>query len=243
MAARALLDADVPPDAAPSAASRARGAAWYLLHLLTGGVATFAVLGAVPLGVALLVWQVDRGELLRAPLGALADLHPVLAVPLALVLVVVPAYVVAGLRALLRRAAEVLLGPSAAERIAALEARQRRARRPQPPRPRAARHRRPRPDRHHLAGRRRGAGLRPRPRLRPRRPGRHRGDRPGRRRRPRPRPRPAARRRRRGGPGRRRPRPDARRRAGPGRRGAPGGRGGDRSSCRQPTALAALAPR
>ncbi|GAA1628134.1 sensor histidine kinase [Georgenia ruanii] len=124
-AARALLDADVPPEAAPSPGSRARGAVWYLLHLATGGIATFAVLSAVPLGVALLVWQVDRGELLRAPLGALAELHPGLAVPLALVLVAVPAYVVAGLRALLRRAARALLGPSAAERIAALEARQR----------------------------------------------------------------------------------------------------------------------
>lgn len=125
-AARALLDADIPPESAPSRSARMRGAAWYLLHLVTGGIATFALLGAVPLGVALLVWQVDRSELLRAPLGVLAELNPVLAVPLALVLVVVPAYVVAGLRALLRRAAGALLGPSAAERIAALEAGQRR---------------------------------------------------------------------------------------------------------------------
>ncbi|KAE8762692.1 sensor histidine kinase, partial [Georgenia thermotolerans] len=125
-AARALLDADVPPEPAPSPNARARGAAWYLLHLATGGIATFAVLGAVPMGVALLVWQLDRGELLRAPLGILAGLPPVLAVPVALVLVTVPAYVVAGLRAVLRRAATTLLGPSAAERIAALEASQRR---------------------------------------------------------------------------------------------------------------------
>ena len=125
-AARSLLDAEVPPSRdRPSAASRARGALWYLTHLAAGGAATLALLTAVPVAVVLLVWQVDRAPVLRTAVGSLTDLPVLPAVLVALLLLAAPGVAVVVLRAVLRRLAPVLLGPSAAERIAELEAQQR----------------------------------------------------------------------------------------------------------------------
>lgn len=120
-AARTLLDVDLPQEPGRGAGATARGALWFLLHLVTGGVAAFSLLVAVPLAVSLLAWHLGATRLDGA-LGPLIDVPAALAVVLALLLVLVPPYVMWGLRALLRACAAALLGPSAEERIVRLEA-------------------------------------------------------------------------------------------------------------------------
>lgn len=105
-AARWLLDVDLPdplPDAGPEGReTRLRGALWFTLHLAIGGLVTSGVLIAVPI-------------------AASVETQPLIAA-LGVVLVVALMYAVAGLGALASVMAPVLLGPSATERIAALEA-------------------------------------------------------------------------------------------------------------------------
>ncbi|WP_324649310.1 sensor histidine kinase [Georgenia sp. H159] len=120
-AARTLLDVDLPQDPGRGVGATARGAAWFVLHLAAGTVATLALLVAIPLAVSLVAWHLGATRLDGA-LGPLIDVPAVLAVVLAALLVLVPPYVMWGLRALLRACAAPLLGPSPRERIARLEA-------------------------------------------------------------------------------------------------------------------------
>ena len=108
-AARGLLDVDVPdpPDRIEREA-RLRAALWFGVHLGVGGVVGSALFAVLPAGVVLVSasggWEAGWLTLLGA----------------ALLLGTV--YAVAGLGALAAVMAPVLLGPSGAERIAALEA-------------------------------------------------------------------------------------------------------------------------
>ncbi len=120
-AARTLLDVDLEPDPGSGPGATARGAVWFVLHLLTGALAALLLLVAVPLSVSLVARQLGARRL-EDQLGVLADLPAALAVVLALVLLLVPPYAMWALRALLRAAAPRLLGPSAQVRIARLEA-------------------------------------------------------------------------------------------------------------------------
>ncbi|UNX55703.1 histidine kinase [Georgenia sp. TF02-10] len=120
-AARALLDADLPEESPPP--GRARGAAWYLVHLLAGTAATLALLTAVPVAVALVLHAAGPGAGLEATLGPLTGLPATPAVALAAVLLLVPPVVIALLGEGLRRLAPRLLGPSAAAVAAATIAR------------------------------------------------------------------------------------------------------------------------
>ncbi|MEV6968755.1 histidine kinase [Hamadaea sp. NPDC051192] len=109
-AARTLLDVDLPdplPDARLDPQTRLRAALWYFLHVGGG-----AVLGA--------------GLVIVLPAGPVLAVSYNAAVGLAITAaeVTVAAYAVAGLGALGRLMAPVLLGPSAVERIRALEERQ-----------------------------------------------------------------------------------------------------------------------
>ncbi|GAA4892027.1 signal transduction histidine kinase [Stackebrandtia albiflava] len=107
-------------------ADRSRQAGWLLIHLGVGGVLSGVTLALVPFLalVALLPVLPDRG----LASGVLAGLEwqawwgPIIAPVAAAGLV----YVVAGTGTVLRRAAERMLGPSAADRLAASRARERR---------------------------------------------------------------------------------------------------------------------
>jgi signal transduction histidine kinase len=117
-AARALLGVDLPDHdrgRPPAVETRLRTALWFGLHLFFGALVGTAVLIAVP--VALLTFT-ERLGLTRGglPLGILAGIG----------LLAGTIYGTAGLGALAASMAPVLLGPAAAERIAALEARERR---------------------------------------------------------------------------------------------------------------------
>ncbi|SEF15039.1 sensor histidine kinase [Jiangella alba] len=123
-ATRGLLDVDLPdPAADPPWESRLFGAGWYVLHLLSGGVAMAAVLFSAPTAVLLVVrgLGLDDGAGI-AGLALLDDVGGVWAVLAGLGLVVATAYLVAGLGALLAWFAPLLLGPSPAELRLAMEA-------------------------------------------------------------------------------------------------------------------------
>ncbi|WP_250035356.1 sensor histidine kinase [Paractinoplanes maris] len=114
-AARALLGVDLPAHdrRRPMAReTRMRAALWFGLHLLTGAVVGTGVLLAVPLAVLSI-------------LGQERLLGPVPGVAVGLALIVVTLYATAGLGSLAATMAPVLLGPSAAERVAHLEAQER----------------------------------------------------------------------------------------------------------------------
>ncbi|SBT54820.1 sensor histidine kinase [Micromonospora narathiwatensis] len=126
-AARALLAVDLPEPAAGhriDRETRLRAALWIALHLLTGGLVLFAAISALPMALVFLAGPVGLdpaanhgngfGPLIGNPLGATLTGVAVL---------VGLGYAVAGLGALAASMAPVLLGPSQAERIAALEAR------------------------------------------------------------------------------------------------------------------------
>lgn len=123
-AARTLLDVDLPHDPGRGRGPTLRGAVWFMLHLVVGAVGTLSLLVAVPLSVSLVAWHLG-GTVLDAALGPLVELPVGLAVVLAVLLLVLPPYVMWGLRAGLRAWAPVLLGPSAPDRIARLEAEKR----------------------------------------------------------------------------------------------------------------------
>jgi signal transduction histidine kinase len=129
-AARSLLGADLPqhPSGTPLAReSRLRAALWFATHLAVGGVVALALLVAVPLAL------IAFSERLGLTRGALAgfDLGPLGATDLwawtlaGVLLLVATVYATAGLGALAATMAPVLLGPSPAERLAAVEARER----------------------------------------------------------------------------------------------------------------------
>ena len=130
VAARALLGADLPvPARGPLALeTRLRSALWFGLHLISGGLIGVVALILVP--VALLALT-ERLGLTRGALEGL-DLGPLGATDLwawavtGVGLLVGSVAGAAGLGALAATMAPVLLGPSPAERAAALRARERR---------------------------------------------------------------------------------------------------------------------
>ncbi|MGC0143512.1 sensor histidine kinase [Pseudactinotalea sp. Z1732] len=120
-AARTLLDTDIADTPGRGRGAVARGFVWFLLHLATGALAALSLLTAIPFAVSLIAWHLGSSAL-QGALGPLADLPALLAVVLAVVFLLVPPYLIWTLRALLRTSAPVLLGPSAQDRIARLEA-------------------------------------------------------------------------------------------------------------------------
>jgi len=126
-AARALLGADLPDHdrgRPPAVETRLRTALWFGLHLLFGALIGTAVLVAVPL--ALLAFT-ERLGLTRGALAGLAGASSLWWwTPAGIGLLVGTIYATAGLGALAASMAPVLLGPAPAERIALLEARERR---------------------------------------------------------------------------------------------------------------------
>ncbi|WP_234995660.1 sensor histidine kinase [Streptoalloteichus hindustanus] len=124
-AARALLDAGVPPHVgAPlSWSARWRAAAWFVLHMAVGALLTLLLLMALPIGVTLLVGPfflsggMELGCVRFPTNGTLAAAW----VPLVgLAVIVGTFYLGAATGALLGRCAPAFLGPSAAERLAEL---------------------------------------------------------------------------------------------------------------------------
>ncbi|GAA1981339.1 histidine kinase [Isoptericola halotolerans] len=131
LAVRTFLDVDAvdlpEPSGRPSPATRWRGAAWYVLHLVLGAAVTVGLLLAVPLATQLVLSAVgvDR-DFLRVTVPMISD-SPVAWVALAVVLLLALPYLVALARRVLRQAAVPLLGPDQSARIAELEADARRA--------------------------------------------------------------------------------------------------------------------
>ncbi|HEX5995748.1 MAG TPA: histidine kinase [Jiangellales bacterium] len=125
-AARTLLGADLPDpvDDPPALETRLRSALWFGVHLAIGGTVTFGLLLAFPMAIAFIAAQFGLGAEALAELefGPLGEDDTVWWSLIGLVLLVGLAYAVAGLGRLAVIMAPVLLGPSPAERIAALEA-------------------------------------------------------------------------------------------------------------------------
>lgn len=125
-AARTLLGVDLPDpvDDPPALETRLRGALWFGVHLGIGGAVTFALLLAFPMAIAFIAAQFGLGAEALAGLefGPLDEDDTVWWSLIGLAVLVGLAYAVAGLGRLAVIMAPVLLGPSPAERIAALEA-------------------------------------------------------------------------------------------------------------------------
>jgi signal transduction histidine kinase len=126
VAARALLGVDLPDPAAerPALETRLRTALWFVTHLVSGGVVGLALLTALPMGLAFIARQlgIETGTVADLRLGPLDARDSGWLSLIGLALLVALGYAVAGLGALAATMAPVLLGPSPAERIAALEA-------------------------------------------------------------------------------------------------------------------------
>jgi signal transduction histidine kinase len=126
-AARALLGVDLPdPPPGPVAAeTRVRGALWYATHLVSGGLVAGGLLVAVPMALVFVAgwFGVRTGGTDGLRIGPLDESDTGWLTVVGLALLVALVYAVAGLGALAALMAPVLLGPSTAERIAALEAR------------------------------------------------------------------------------------------------------------------------
>jgi signal transduction histidine kinase len=115
VAARALLGVDLPDPVAdpPALEARLRSALWFATHLVAGGAVGFALLVTLPMALVFIAgFEVE----------ALPEVAPIWLSLLGVALLVALVYAVAGLGALAAMMAPVLLGPSPAERIAALEA-------------------------------------------------------------------------------------------------------------------------
>ncbi|MGW4640290.1 sensor histidine kinase [Sphaerisporangium sp. NPDC004334] len=131
VAARSLLGVDLPdpPETAERGRAawetRSRAALWFAVHLAVGGLVGALILIPLVTGVILVVrWAGAAGGTVDPPwLGPLEEQGGGLLLPVGVALLVGVVYAVAGLGALAAVMAPVLLGPSAAERIAALEER------------------------------------------------------------------------------------------------------------------------
>jgi len=131
VAVRWLLDVDLPDPPLvrePSRVAREtrlRAVLWFTVHLIVGAVVGLLLLTALPFALLFLIQQFwpDEAVLAALPFGDYAADHVGLLSVVGVALLVGTGYAVAGLGALAAVMAPVLLGPSAAERIAALEAR------------------------------------------------------------------------------------------------------------------------
>lgn len=123
-ATRNLLDVDLPdPVADPPWETRLLGAAWYVLHLLCGGLAILTVLIVAPLAVMLIAqgFGADEGWSSTASMPIVDRIDGPLAFLAAPALVLAAFAIFALLGAGLAQLAPLLLGPSPAELMAALE--------------------------------------------------------------------------------------------------------------------------
>ncbi|MGW3601216.1 histidine kinase [Micromonospora sp. NPDC005161] len=127
-AVRALLGVDLP-DPAPGHRgdrdTRLRSALWIATHLTIGALVMVALITAVPMALAFIAQQFGIGADLvsRERFGPLDGRDTGWLTLTGVVLLAGLGYAVAGLGALAGSMAPVLLGPTPAERIAALEAR------------------------------------------------------------------------------------------------------------------------
>jgi signal transduction histidine kinase len=128
-AVRALLKVDLPEHAGPPPLeTRLRAALWFGVHLAVGAAIGVALLIGVPLALLALTERLGltSGALAGLAVGPLGE-HDLWAWTVVGVLLLIgTVYAVAGLGSLAATMAPVLLGPSPAERIAAVEARERR---------------------------------------------------------------------------------------------------------------------
>jgi signal transduction histidine kinase len=120
-AVRELLDVELPePIGSTVHGRRWRGAAWYLVHLMAGGLTLVAAVFAIPVMVTLsvtpLTGQTRVADQLSAVLSPFADRTTAVLWSLALGAGVVIFTILTGMA--LRHWAGVMLGPSSAERLA-----------------------------------------------------------------------------------------------------------------------------
>jgi signal transduction histidine kinase len=123
-AAVTLLNVPLPeetPEGLRSWRSRRRTAVWWLLHIGIGGTTGFAVVLGLPMVLFLLETPFLGGDVSRSVLGHKLSFDPVWSIALTLVILPAIIYLGAGVGALFARLAPVLLGPSAADRLARLE--------------------------------------------------------------------------------------------------------------------------
>ncbi|WP_329235673.1 histidine kinase [Actinoallomurus sp. NBC_01490] len=125
-AAETLLGVSLPeetPEGLRSWRSRRRTAVWWLLHIGVGGTTGFAVVAGLPMMLFLLETPFLDHEATRRFLGHTWVFAPAWSVPAALLTLPAIGYLGAGVGALFARLAPLLLGPSAADRLAHLERR------------------------------------------------------------------------------------------------------------------------
>jgi signal transduction histidine kinase len=130
-AARALLGVDLPahPHGGPLALeTRLRAALWFGVHLAVGAVIGLAVLIAVPMALIAFTERLGltSGALAGLNIGPLGEMNLWWWTVVGVLLLLATLYAVAGLGSLAATMAPVLLGPSPAERLAAVEDRERR---------------------------------------------------------------------------------------------------------------------
>ncbi|SNT57939.1 Signal transduction histidine kinase [Asanoa hainanensis] len=122
-AARGLLGVHLPDPTGPADRETAlRGALWFGLHLAFGALVGLALFSALPMALVFVFQWFAGGSISRTGLP-FPSWHPAGLTAAGIVLLVLLGYAVAGLGALAAQIAPTLLGPSPAERIAALEAR------------------------------------------------------------------------------------------------------------------------
>lgn len=127
-AARALLDVDLPEPARSGRLdreARLRAALWIGLHLCTGGLVMLGLITALPMALVFMTqwFGIGTEAIAGVRFGPLDEHDTGWLVGAGLVLLLGLGYLVAGLGALARQMAPVLLGPSQTERVAVLEAR------------------------------------------------------------------------------------------------------------------------
>jgi signal transduction histidine kinase len=130
-AARALLGADLPehgPAGPPALETRLRAALWFGVHLAVGAVIGAALLIAVPMALIVFAERLGltSGALAGLDVGPLGESDVWWWTAVGVLLLIATVYAVAGLGALAATMAPVLLGPSPAEQLAAVEERERR---------------------------------------------------------------------------------------------------------------------
>ena len=129
-AARALLGVDLPEHGPPgpiALETRLRAALWFGVHLAVGAVIGAALLIAVPMALIAFAERLGltSGALAGLDVGPLDESDVWWWTAVGVLLLIATVYAVAGLGALAATMAPVLLGPSPAERIAAVEQRER----------------------------------------------------------------------------------------------------------------------